>query len=88
MKGAVSRTDWRFLAVEQGQTHREHDFLALMLGVRSPGVTTAVHILEGAGMIKALRGRVRVLDRERLMELTGDTYGLAEAEYERLLAQA
>ena len=65
-----------------------HDFMALMLGVRRPGVTTSIHILEGAGLIKAMRGRVRVLDRERLMELTGDTYGPAEAEYERLLALA
>ena len=65
-----------------------HEFMALMLGVRRPGVTTAVHILEGAGMIRATRGRVRVLDRERLMEMSGDTYGPAEAEYERLLAQA
>lgn len=65
-----------------------HDFMALMLGVRRPGVTTSVHILEGAGLIKAMRGRVRVLDRERLMELAGDTYGVAEAEYERLLAEA
>ncbi|TNC05295.1 Crp/Fnr family transcriptional regulator [Methylobacterium terricola] len=65
-----------------------HDFLALILGVRRPGVTTSVHILEGAGMIKAMRGRVRVLDREKMMDLAGDTYGVAEAEYERLLAEA
>ncbi len=63
-----------------------HDFLSLMLSVRRPGVTTAIHILEGAGMIRAKRGRITVLDREKLMELAGDTYGPAEAEYERLFA--
>ncbi|MCJ2093615.1 helix-turn-helix domain-containing protein, partial [Methylobacterium sp. J-072] len=31
-----------------------HEFLAMMLGVRRPGVTTATHVLEGAGMIQAL----------------------------------
>ncbi|MBI1692052.1 Crp/Fnr family transcriptional regulator [Methylorubrum sp. DB1722] len=65
-----------------------HDFLSLMLSVRRPGVTTAVHILEGAGMIRAKRGRITVLDREKLMELAGDTYGPAEAEYERLLGES
>lgn len=64
-----------------------HDFLAMMLGVRRPGVTTAIHILEGARMIRAKRGRITVLDRDQLMEFAGDTYGPAEAEYERLLAE-
>lgn len=65
-----------------------HDFLSMMLGVRRPGVTTAMHILEGAGMIQARRGRITVLNREKLMDLAGDTYGQAEAEYERLIAEA
>ncbi|UYW24760.1 Crp/Fnr family transcriptional regulator [Methylorubrum extorquens] len=65
-----------------------HESMAMMLGVRRPGVTSATHILEAAGMIKGKRGRVIVLDREKLMELAGDTYGPAEAEYERLLAEA
>jgi CRP-like cAMP-binding protein len=64
-----------------------HDFLATMLGVRRPGVTTATHVLEGAGMIQAERGRVTVLDRAKLEELADDAYGLAEAEYERLIEQ-
>jgi CRP-like cAMP-binding protein len=65
-----------------------HDFLATMLGVRRPGVTTATHVLEGAGMIRAERGRVTVLDRAKLEELADDAYGMAEAEYERLIGQA
>ena len=63
-----------------------HDFLSMMLAVRRAGVTTSTHILEGAGMIRATRGQIKVLDRERLTALTDNTYGLAEAEYERLLA--
>jgi CRP-like cAMP-binding protein len=65
-----------------------HDFMAAMLGVRRPGVTTATHVLEGAGMIRAERGRVIVLDRAKLEELADDAYGMAEAEYERLIGQA
>ena len=62
-----------------------HEFLALMLGIRRAGVTTALHILEGAGIIKASRGRVEVLDRDELRESAGDCYGAPEAEYERLI---
>lgn len=65
-----------------------HEFLSMMLGVRRPGVTTATHVLEGAGMIRARRGRIIVLDREKLEDMAGDAYGPAEAELERLLAEA
>lgn len=62
-----------------------HAFLSLMLGVRRPTVTVAIHTLEGAGLIRARRGRIRVLDRARLEAAAGDAYGPAEAEYERLI---
>lgn len=65
-----------------------HDFLASMLGVRRPGVTTATHVLEGAGMIRAERGRITVLNRAKLEEMADDSYGVAEAEYERLIGHA
>ena len=63
-----------------------HEFLSLMLGVRRAGVTTATHLLETRGMIRATRGRVRVLDREGLVEIADGSYGVPEAEYRRLLA--
>jgi CRP-like cAMP-binding protein len=63
-----------------------HEFLSMMLGVRRAGVTTATHILEGGHLIKATRGQIKVLDRDRLVHLADNTYGLAEAEYERLMA--
>ena len=62
-----------------------HEFIAMMLGVRRPGVTTATHMLEGAGMIRAKRARITLLDRAKLTELAGDSYGVAEREYERLI---
>nr|WP_246412965.1 Crp/Fnr family transcriptional regulator [Methylobacterium brachythecii] len=62
-----------------------HDFLSMMLGVRRPTVTVAIHVLEGAGLIRARRGRVTVLERRRLEEAAGESYGTAEAEYERLV---
>lgn len=64
-----------------------HEFLSTMLGVRRPGVTTATHALEGMGSIRNRRGRIEVLDREKLLELAGDAYKVAEDEYERVLGQ-
>ena len=43
-----------------------HEFLAMMLGVRRPGVTTAVQHLEGAGVITKRRGRIVITDRAAL----------------------
>jgi CRP-like cAMP-binding protein len=63
-----------------------HEFLSLMLGTGRPGVTSALHVLEGAKMIKAERASITVLDRDKLEYLSSDAYGLAEAEYERLFA--
>lgn len=63
-----------------------HEFLALMLGVRRAGVTTALQVLEGARIVRASRGRIEILDRGRLLDAAGDSYGPPEAEYERLIA--
>jgi len=63
-----------------------HEFLSIMLGVRRPGVTEALHILEGARVIRAERGLVTVLDRAKLEQVAGESYGVAEAEYARLIS--
>lgn len=62
-----------------------HDFLALMLAVRRPSVTTALHVLEGMSLIRATRGLVTVRDRAGLEEFAQDAYGTPEAEYGRLI---
>lgn len=61
-----------------------HEFIALMLGVRRAGVTEGTQILEGKGVIRAKRGEITVLDREGLEEEADGSYGVPEAEYERL----
>lgn len=62
-----------------------HEFLGIMLGVRRSGVTDAIHHLEGVGIIRAARGHIEIRDRERLEDTAGDSYGVPEAEYARLL---
>lgn len=61
-----------------------HEFLAMMLGVRRPGVTVALQILESRHLIKSQRGEIFVKDRDGLIGLSKGTYGPAEEEYERL----
>lgn len=61
-----------------------HEFLSLMLGVRRPGITTGLQVLEGAGALKMRRGAISIRDRDVLAQAAGDGYGTAEAEYERL----
>jgi CRP-like cAMP-binding protein len=63
-----------------------HEFLALMLGVQRPGVTVAIHSLEGRGLIRATRGNIAVLDRKGLEAAANGSYGAPEAEYRRLFA--
>jgi len=62
-----------------------HELLAVMLAVRRPGVTDALHMLEGMGLIRAARGQIRVIDRTGLIATSDGCYGVPEAEYERLL---
>ena len=62
-----------------------HEFLSLMLGVRRSGVTEQLHVLEGLHAIKATRGNIRIIDREKLEDMAGGCYGAPEAEYERLI---
>jgi CRP-like cAMP-binding protein len=65
-----------------------HDFLALLLGVRRPGVTVALHELEGKGLIRSTRNMVRILDRGGLQRAARGYYGAPEAEYDRSIGDA
>jgi len=62
-----------------------HEFLSIMLGVRRAGVTTTIHKLENAGLIRSRRALITVIDRAGLERLAGDAYGIPEHEYGKLL---
>lgn len=65
-----------------------HNDIAEALAVRRSGVTTALHVLEGMGAIRSIRGKIVVRDRAMLRELAGPSYGSAESEYARVMATA
>ena len=74
--------------VRDDQLSVTHDFLALLLGVRRPGVTVALHELEGKGLIRSTRNMVRILDRGGLRRAARGYYGAPEAEYDRSIGDA
>lgn len=61
-----------------------HDFLAVMLGVRRPGVTVALNELTTKGVIRTTRGHVEITDRQGLEDTANGSYGVPEAEHARL----
>jgi len=64
-----------------------HDYIAVMLAVRRPGVTTSLHVLEGLHLIKSERGVVTIRDRAGLEAFAGRSYGRPEQEYERIMSR-
>jgi CRP-like cAMP-binding protein len=61
-----------------------HDLLSVMLGVRRAGVTTALQRLEDFQAVKLERGKITVVDRQKLKDLAGPFYGPAETAQTRL----
>jgi CRP-like cAMP-binding protein len=62
-----------------------HEFLALMLGTRRPGVTEALHALAQLGMISTKRKTIVLMDRSGLETYAGRYYGIPESEYARMI---
>lgn len=78
---------WLLMAQDRLQTDvlpMTHEFLALMLGVRRPGVTLALRTLEQHEFIGGERGVVNILDRDGLKKCCNGAYGAPEAELKRL----
>lgn len=61
------------------------ELISNMLGVRREGVTEAAQQLQAAGLIRYARGRITVLDRDRLEQRSCECYAVVKKEYDRLL---
>ena len=78
---------WLLMAhdrAEGGLIHLTHEFLALMLGARRASVTLALSDLQKRKVLRAVRGRITIVDRPALEEAANGSYGIPEAEYQRL----
>jgi CRP-like cAMP-binding protein len=72
--------------VEGDEMALTHEFLSYMLGVRRSSVTEVLQALQSQGLIRYGKGKICVLDRERLEDLACECYRCVRDEYERLLS--
>jgi CRP-like cAMP-binding protein len=63
------------------------ELIADMLGVRREGVTVAAGHLQDAGAISYVRGRIKILDRQRLEDTVCECYRVVKDEFDRLLGK-
>ena len=61
------------------------DLLAVMLGVRRPGVSIAASSLQEAGLIQYRRGRVEITDRPGLEKAACECYSIVRQQWDRML---
>lgn len=60
------------------------EYLAMMLGVQRPTVSTAASMLQQAGLISYSRGNMKVLNPEGLLAGACECYGLMEVQMNRI----
>ncbi|MGH7650725.1 MAG: Crp/Fnr family transcriptional regulator [Gemmatimonadaceae bacterium] len=80
----------RWLLMSQDRVGRDsfdltQEFLAEMLGVRRPGVTVAMGILEKAGLIAHARGNITVINRSGLEGASCECYRTIRERQDRLI---
>jgi CRP-like cAMP-binding protein len=63
-----------------------HEFLALMLGVRRPGVSVAAHALQESGVITYNHGTLTVEDRQGLEATACECYRVVQNKFDRVFA--
>lgn len=79
---------WLLLSLDRLKSNEidmTQELIANMLGVRREGVTVAVGELQKAGVIRYSRGKITVLDRNKLERLSCECYSVVKRETDRLL---
>jgi CRP-like cAMP-binding protein len=70
--------------VRRDEFPMRQEFMAMMLGVQRPTVSTTANMLQKAGLITYTRGRMTVLDHEGLAAGACECYELMEREMDRI----
>lgn len=70
--------------VRRDEFFMRQEFMAQMLGVQRPTVSTTAHMLQQAGLITYTRGQMKVLDADGLIDGACGCYELMEREMDRI----
>jgi len=65
-----------------------HEFLGIMLGVRRVSVTQVLRALQDKGLVKNRRGKIEILDRQALEQLSCECYRKGRQEFGQMLGCA
>jgi CRP-like cAMP-binding protein len=81
----------RWLLMSEDRVGRDRfdltqEFLAMMLGVRRPGVTVAMGVLQKAGLITHSRGNITVVNRAGLEKASCECYRTIRSRQAKLFA--
>ena len=69
--------------INRDEFEMRHEFLAQMLGVGRPTVSTQLAILQRAGLIEYSRGEMRILNRKGLRAGACECLDIIEAQVDR-----
>lgn len=79
---------WLLSAQDRAKTHElllTRDILAATIGSTRPAVSIATGTLQSAGLIRTIRGKVTILNREEMEEATCECYHVLKQEFDRYL---
>jgi CRP-like cAMP-binding protein len=82
---------WLLLSLDRlssGELTMTQELIANMLGVRREGVTEAAGKLQKLGAIKYSRGKITVLDRQMVEEMSCECYAAVKRESDRIAGLA
>lgn len=86
VEGQVAK--WLLMCADRSPSQElelTQEFIAMMLGIRRPGVTETAGLLRDRGLINYVRGHITITDREGLERLTCECYRLVRKEFDRLV---
>lgn len=79
---------WLLSAQDRARTHElllTRDSLAATIGSTRPAVSIATGTLQSAGLLRANRGKITILNREEMEEATCECYHIIKQEFDRYL---
>jgi CRP-like cAMP-binding protein len=74
--------------VQRTEYPLRHEFLAQMLGVQRPTLSTAASLLQRAGLISYRYGKLTIIDPEGLVAGACECYGTMEAQFDKIFQQS